>query len=215
LNSAVVERDDAETRLNDLLRLRDDPQEAQVKVAQAGAAYQSALAEIEVAQARLALLQAGPRTEQVAVAEAQVRQAEASLAALQVRWEKSILSAPLAGQVVDRVAHEGEIAVPGVTLLTLANLSDLTLTVYVPEPDVGTVSIGQQVKVLVDSFPGEPFVGTVTYISDKAEFTPKNVQTKAERVNTVFAVKIKLDNPDQQLKPGMPADAILVEGSEL
>jgi multidrug resistance efflux pump len=85
LNGAVVERDDAATRLQDLLRLRDDPQEAQVKVAQAQAVYQTALAEVEVAQARLALLKAGPRPEQVAVAQAQVQQAEAGLATLQVK----------------------------------------------------------------------------------------------------------------------------------
>lgn len=215
LNGAVVERDDAATRLQDLLRLRDDPQEAQVKVAQAQAVYQTALAEVEVAQARLALLQAGPRAEQVAVAQAQVQQAEAGLAALQVKQGKALLSAPLTGQVVDRVAHEGEIAAPGLTLLTLANLTDLTLTVYVPEPDIDLVAVGQPVEVFVDAFPGEPFAGAITTISDKAEFTPKNVQTKAERINTVFAVKIKLDNPDQRLKPGMPADAILAEGPEL
>ena len=76
----------------------------------------------------------------------------------------------------------------------------------------GKLSLGQEVDVFVDSFPGEAFTGNITHISDRAEFTPKNVQTKEERVNTVFAVKIKLDNPDQKLKPGMPADAILSQG---
>jgi multidrug efflux pump subunit AcrA (membrane-fusion protein) len=88
----------------------------------------------------------------------------------------------------------------------------VTLTVYVPEPDIGKLSLGQEVDVFVDSFPGEAFTGHITYISDNAEFTPKNVQTREERVNTVFAVKIQLDNPDHRLKPGMPADAILSEG---
>ncbi|GIK37212.1 MAG: hypothetical protein BroJett011_10450 [Chloroflexota bacterium] len=215
LNSAGAERNDTEIALNDLLRLRNDPQEAQLQVAQAEAAYQTALAEVEVAKAQLQILKAGPRTEQVAVAEAQVKRAEANLAALQVQREKYTLVAPLAGWVVERTAHEGETAVPGTPLLTLADLTDLTLTVYVPEPDIGQVTLGQKVKVFVDTFPGEPFTGRVTYISDEAEFTPKNIQTQEERANTVFAVKIKLENEDQRLKPGMPADAIFAEGPEL
>lgn len=215
LNSAQADQANAETALNDLLTLRNDPQAAQIKVAQAEAAYQIALAEVEVAKAQLKILKAGARQEQIAVAEAQVKQAEASLAALQVQRDQHTLSAPLAGWVVDQTAHEGEMATPGATLLTLADLNNLTLTVYVAEPNIGRVMIGQEVEVLVDAFPGEPFTGHITFISDKAEFTPKNIQTKEERANTVFAVKIKLENPDQRLKPGMPADAILFEGPQL
>lgn len=215
LNSSVSERADAETALNDLLRLRNDPQEAQLKVTQAEAAYKTALTQVDVAKAQLEILKAGPRAQQVTVAQAQVKQTEASLAALQVQRDKHTLVAPLAGWTVERMAHEGELAVPGAPLLTLADLTDLTLTVYVPEPAIGLVSLGQKVQVFVDTFPGEPFIGQVTYISDEAQFTPKNVQTRAERVNTVFAVKIKLENEDQRLKPGMPADAILSEGPEL
>jgi multidrug efflux pump subunit AcrA (membrane-fusion protein) len=212
LNTAVIVRDDAQIALNDLIQLRNDPQEAQIKVDQAEAAHQAALAEVEVAKAQLDMLEAGPRTEQIAIVEAQVQQAEAALAALSVQHDKHTLTAPAAGWVVKKVAHEGEMAVPGMSLLTLADLTNVTLTVYVPEPDIGTISLGQQIDVFVDAFPGEAFTGHITYISDKAEFTPKNVQTKEERVNTVFAVKIKLDNPDQRLKPGMPADAVLSAG---
>jgi HlyD family secretion protein len=215
LNDAVAEQDDAETALNYLLRLRNDPQEAQIMVAQAEAAYKTALAEVEVAKAGLETLKAGPRAEQIAVAEAQVRQAEASLRALNVERDKHTLMAPLAGWVVEQSAHEGEMAMPGATLLTLADLTNVTLTVYIPEPDVDTVSIGQNVTVFVDTFPDTPFTGYVTYVSDEAEFTPKNIQTREERTTTVFAVKIKLENEDQQLKPGMPADAILSAGPNL
>jgi multidrug resistance efflux pump len=209
LNGAVAERGDAEAALNDLLRLRNDPQEAQIGVAQAEAAYKTALAEVEVAKAGLEILAAGPRAEQIAVAEAQIRQAEASLKRLNVQRDKHTLVAPLAGWVVEQSAHEGEMAVPGATLLTLADLTNVTLTVYVPEPDVDTVAIGQDVMVFVDTFPDTPFTGYVTYVSDEAEFTPKNIQTREERTTTVFAVKIKLENEDQRLKPGMPADAVL------
>ncbi|MFQ5611857.1 MAG: HlyD family secretion protein [Anaerolineae bacterium] len=215
LNTAIAVRDDTETTLNDLLRLRNDPQEANIKVAEAEAAYNTALAEAEVARAQLEILKAGPRAEQVAVAQTQVEQAKAALITLQVQREKHTLTAPLSGWVAERVAHEGEMAVPGAPLLTLADLTDLTLTIYVPEPDIGLVSVGQKVRVFVDSFPGEPFIGRVTYISDEAQFTPRNVQTREERANTVFAVKIKLENEDQRLKPGLPADAILSEGPKI
>jgi len=215
LNTAVAQQDHAEIILDDLLRLRNDPQAAQVQVVEAEAAFQTAQVEVEKAQAQLALLEAGPRTEQVALAQAQLEQAQANLAALRVQRDKHTLVAPLAGWVVEQPAHEGEMAVPGAALLTLANLDDLTLIVYVAEPNIDTVSLGQAVEVFVDSFPGEPFTGQVTFINDEAEFTPKNVQTKEERVNTVFAVKIKLESEDHRLKPGMPADAILPTGRGL
>jgi multidrug resistance efflux pump len=99
--------------------------------------------------------------------------------------------------------------------MTLADLTDLTLTVYVPEPDVDIVSVGQEVDVFVDAFPGEAFTGHVTFINDEAEFTPKNVQTRDERINTAFAVRIQLNDQDQRLKPGMPADVILATGERL
>jgi HlyD family secretion protein len=89
----------------------------------------------------------------------------------------------------------------------VANLDELTLTVYVPEPDLGQVRLGQKAKVKVDAFPGEVFEGEVFYISPQAEFTPKSVQTKEERANLVFRVKIRLPNPDGKLKAGMPAEA--------
>lgn len=211
LNSSVTQHADAQTQLDDLLRMRNDPQVAQVQVAQSEATYQTALAQVGVAQAQLQVLEAGARAEQVAVAEAAVTQAQAALTALQVDLDKHTLTAPISGWVVQRVANQGEMASPGSPLLTVANLSDLTLTVYVPEPDMGLVNVGQQIAVQVDTFPGERFTGRVSTISDKAEFTPKNVQTKEERVNTVFAVKIKLDNAELKLRPGMPADAILSE----
>ena len=102
-------------------------------------------------------------------------------------------------------------ALPGKTLLSLANLDAVDLTIYVPETEVGQVALDQQVAVTVDSFPGQTFMGHVIFISDQAEFTPKNIQTKEERVNTVFAVKVRIPNPDHKLKPGMPADATLVQ----
>jgi multidrug resistance efflux pump len=210
LNQAIAARDVAQQNLKDLLALRDNPQQASVHVAQATSAYQQAVAAVDVAEANLDMVRAGAADEQIDVARSGVEQAEAALDALIVQRQKHILRAPNNGMVMKQIGYEGENALPGTTLLTLGNLDTVDLTIYIPEPDVGKVSLEQAVEVSVDSFPGEAFLGQVVWISDKAEFTPKNVQTKEERVNTVFAVKVRLPNADHKLKPGMPADAVLL-----
>ncbi len=213
LNQAIAARDAAQQNLDNLLALRDNPQQANVEVAQAEAAYQQSGAAVEIAKANLNMARAGATEEQIDVARTGVDQAHAALNALKVQRQKHILHAPSDGMVVERIVYEGENALPGTTLLTLGNLETVDLTVYIPEPDVGKVSLEQPVEVAVDSFPGETFLGQVVWISDKAEFTPKNVQTKEERVSTVFAVQVRIPNPDHKLKPGMPADAVLVRNS--
>jgi multidrug resistance efflux pump len=90
--------------------------------------------------------------------------------------------------------------------LTIGQLQEVNLTVYIPETEYGKVKLGDQVSITVDSFPGETFIGNVVYISDQAEFTPRNVQTIEGRKTTVYAVKLSVPNPDLELKPGMPAD---------
>ena len=125
---------------------------------------------------------------------------------LDVQLERLELGAPVGGIVMDRTLHVGELAVPGAPLLTIADLDEVTLTVYVPEADLGQVSLGQPVEVTVDAY-SDTFAGKVSYIASQAEFTPKNVQTQEERVHMVFAVKIRLENAEHRLKPGMPADA--------
>jgi multidrug resistance efflux pump len=119
------------------------------------------------------------------------------------------LEAPISGMVLERPIHLGEVALPGAPLMTLADLDNVTLTVYVPEDQLGQVQLGQTVSVTVDSYPDRTFTGTLVFVSSQAEFTPKNVQTREERVNMVFAVKVHLPNPGHLLKPGMPADAVI------
>lgn len=116
---------------------------------------------------------------------------------------------PISGLLLTRAIEPGEIATPGGTLLVVGDLSTLTLTVYVPEDRYGQVYLGQTYPVSVDSFPGQTFSGRITHIADEAEFTPRNVQTVQGRKNTVYAVRLTLDNPDLALKPGMPADVRL------
>jgi len=209
LAAAQAAYDGARIALHDLLKMRADPIAIRTQVNRAQAEYESAAANAEAAQAALDTLLAGPSDEEIAVAEAQVQQAEAALGLLEVQQDKLTLRAPRSGLITTRNVHAGETVQPGGTLMTLADLSEVTLKVFVPETQIGLVKLGQNVQVTVDSYPGQVFEGQVSYISPRAEFTPKNVQTKEERVNTVFAVKVAIPNPDMRLKPGMPADAVV------
>jgi multidrug resistance efflux pump len=179
--------------------------EAQVHAAESGIAL--AEAALAVAEADLALLLAGPRVESVAVAEAQCGQAEAALALLRVQRDKLALYSPMDGLVTGQFIEVAETALSGPALLTVADLREVQLVVYVPTDRIGRVQVGQPVAVTVDAYPGRPFAGWVTYIAPEAEFTPRRVQTREQRVSTVFGVTIVLPNADLALKPGMPADA--------
>lgn len=212
LEAAKANKAGAEESLAALRALRDHPLAGLSQVHLAEAQYELAAAGVAVAGAKLDELKAGPTPEEVAVAEAQVAQARAAVVALQTQIGMMTLRSPIAGVVSSRSAHAGEAAIAGATLLTVANLDEVKLTIYVPEDELGRVYLGQEVEVHVDSFPGRVFTGTVSYISQQAEFTPKNVQTEKERVNMVFAVKVRLPNPEHLLKPGMPADAVLNSG---
>jgi HlyD family secretion protein len=211
-NVAIVEEQlaGAQTQLDNLLEMRGNPVALNAAANQARALYDDAAAAVEVTQASLDSLLAKPTAEEVSVAQAQVSQAEAALGILQVQLHKMSLLSPLSGLVSNRSIHVGETASAGATLMTIANLEEVKLTVYIPENRYGRIQLGQEVDVEVDSFPGQVYKGEVVYISSEAEFTPRNVQTEEERVNTVFAVKILIPNPDRDLKPGMPADATIM-----
>jgi HlyD family secretion protein len=182
----------------------------------AEASLQAAQAQRDQAQAALDLILAGARREDIQLLEAQVRQAqsalagaEATLRGLQTQIERMTLRSPVSGIVMVRAGHVGELVASGVPLFTLADLAKVTLTLYIPQADLGRMALGQEVRVTVDAYQ-DTFVGQVTHIASQAEFTPKNVETREERVNMVFAVEITLDNADGRLLPGMPADAVFV-----
>jgi len=171
-----------------------------------------------VAYARLVSLQTG--IESAAVVHAQnalnqsqttLAQAEANLALLDTQIEKLTVYAPADGVILTRNVEPGEFVQPGATLLTLADLGDLKITVYVPEDRYGDISLGQEATLSVDSFPGESFSALVVSIANTAEYTPRNVQTVEGRSSTVYAVKLQVDDPSGKLKPGMPADVSFVE----
>jgi HlyD family secretion protein len=160
-------------------------------------------AQAAVEQADVAMDQAGDRVDQ---AQGAVEQAQAEVDWIDVQIEKLVVYAPNSGVVIARNVEPGEVVQAGAPLLRIGNLDQLTITVYIPEDLYGQIKLGQQARVMVDSFPGETFTGTVTHIADKAEFTPRNVQTVEGRKSTVFAIELSIDNTDGKLKPGMPAD---------
>ena len=183
-----------------------DPLTLRTQVVEAEGRYRAAEAALEVAQARLTALRAGATPEQREAARARLRQAEAALEALKARRGRYVLQAPQEGIVATRAAEPGELVAPGTRVMQLMDLRILTLTVYVPETALGRVRPGMRVPVIVEGFPGERFEGLITHVAEEASFTPRNVQTQEERAHLTFAVRIRLENPEGRLKPGMPAD---------
>ncbi|MBI5031316.1 MAG: efflux RND transporter periplasmic adaptor subunit [Chloroflexi bacterium] len=195
---------------SELAAAKSQVDQAQAALARLTAdAAQLAAAKSQVDQAQAALDRLTPTADTISIAENQVKQAQAALGILQVQVKKMTLTSPVNGTVTRRAVSMGEIAAPNATLLSVTNLDTVKLTIYVPETEIGKIKLGDEFDVRVDSFPEQIFKGKVVFINTQAEFTPRNVQTKAERVNTVFAVKLQLSNPNFALKPGMPADATL------
>jgi HlyD family secretion protein len=155
----------------------------------------------------------GARKEEIAVAEANVKQARESLGLSRITLDNATLLAPGAGVITVRQAEIGEVVSPGTPVATLADLDHLWLRAYVPETDLGRIRWGQAATIRTDTYPGKTYKGRISFISPQAEFTPKSVQTFQERVTLVYRIKIDLENPNHELKPGMPADAEIDLGS--
>jgi HlyD family secretion protein len=146
------------------------------------------------------------------VALAQYQQAAAAVRMSEVRLSDTIIYAPLDGVILRKNIEMGETVAAGVPIFTIGDMGDPWVKVYVKESQLGQVKLGQKAQVRTDSYPGKVYEGTVIYISSEAEFTPKNVQTKEERVKLVFGVKVSVKNEHSELKPSMPADVrILVK----
>lgn len=162
----------------------------------------------------LRLAENGPRKETIAQASARVEQAEAAVALSKTRLSYATLASPLSGVILSENAEPGEFLSAGTPVVTVAGLEKVYLRAYIAETDLGRVKVGQKVKVTADTYPGKVYQGRISFIASEAEFTPKNVQTQKERIKLVYRVKITLDNPKMELKPGMPADAEILTGKE-
>jgi HlyD family secretion protein len=183
------QRDDAVTR-RDIARQRT------------GAAAER----VRAAREALARLKAGARPEEIDAARARLGAARAQIAT----WQKSIadaeVAAPIAGIVTERLAEMGELLQPRAPILVITDLDRAWANVYVDEPDVPRIRLGQPATIFTDAG-GDGVSGTVTFVAARAEFTPRNVQTASDRSKLVYRVKIAADNTEGVLKVGMPVEA--------
>jgi multidrug resistance efflux pump len=182
-----------------------------------------ARARVDEAQQEFEKWQDGPDPDAVALAQANINQAEASLElaraqteiqlrSIELKIDDASVEAPTDATILTLNIEAGELVSPGMVVITLGKLDQMTLTVYIPENQYGRVSVGDRADIEVDSFPGEVFKAEVTRIADQAEFTPRNVQTEEERQTTVYAVELRVISGGGKLKAGMPADVIFEVG---
>jgi HlyD family secretion protein len=172
----------------------------QVKITEAG---------VKVAQVERDIARRGGQAEAIAFAEARLRAAQAGLKLVQAQAKRYTLASPIDGTVVGRDAEVGATARPGAALLTIADTRELEMTVYVPLRDLGMVRVGQAVRVKLPSLPGKTFAGKVTFIAPEGEFKPANIYNSQERAEIVFAVRVTVPNPSDELKAGLPGDVVV------
>lgn len=173
------------------------------------AATRMAGSRLAEAKEQLSRLERGPRKEKRDQARARLKAATEAVALVQVRLGYTTLVSPLSGMVLTDPVEPGEYVNPGTPVITVADLEHVWFRAYIAEPDLGRIQLGQNVEITTDSWPDRTFTGSITYISDEAEFTPRMVQTQKERVKLVYRIKVTVDNPDLALKPGMPADGVI------
>ena len=149
----------------------------------------------------------GSRPEDIAIAQANLKEAGANLGLSRVNLGYATLRAPSTGVITVRQAELGEVVAPGTPVVTIADLDHIWLRAYVAETSLGRIHWGQDATITTDTYPGKQYHGRISFIASDAEFTPKSVQTYQERVTLVYRIKIDIDNPNHELKPGMPADA--------
>ncbi len=142
---------------------------------------------------------------------ANIESLEASLDLANTRLGFADLASPLNGFVLVKSAEAGEVVQAGSTVFTVADLIDIWVTAYINETDLGRVKLNQVADIRTDTYPDKVYKGRVSFISEESEFTPKQIQTTEERVKLVYRIKIQVDNTNLELKPGMPADALILE----
>ncbi len=199
----------ASTDLGRIEKLVDERLLPQADLDRAHARRAAAIARQSAAEEALRLLEAGTRNQQVAAARAGLRAAAGQLASVRSRARELVLTAPISGTVLLRNFEPGEVAQPGVAVVTLGDLSRLWIRVYVSVPELPRVHLGDAVHVRVTGSQ-QSFRGTVIEISNEAEFTPRVALTEDERANLVFGVKVRLDPTGGALKAGLPANAVFV-----
>lgn len=171
--------------------------------------YEIAEAQLNSAQQFLEKLKVGARQEEIDAAKARYEQASAQTKLLKKKVEDCTVVSPTSGYITKKIVEQGELVTFGSPLFRISNLDELYVMVYLPETELPKLKLGKNAEIKIDAFPEKTFTGTVVYISPEAEFTPKNIQTKEERIKLVFGVKVKIPNPNHILKAGLPADVTI------
>ena len=190
--------------------LQDQIKEQQITVAKAQ--LDQARSNYELAQNNWKMVEV--KKKDVEGAKALISQREATLKIARTQLQNSIVTSPITGTVKLKVAEIGELIPAGSTILKLADLNDIWISVYIPEDQYGLIALNDKANVTVDSWPGRSFKGYVSYIASEAQFTPKTIQTQKDRVTLTYEVKVRVDNREQKLIPGMPADVDILVKSE-
>ena len=181
----------------------------QTKLDTLKAQYQSVQESVNVAQASVDQAHAGNTQPAIQAQKAAVDITAQSVKAAELSLSKLTIKSPASGQVLYQHVELGQVVNPGTTLVTILDPNDLWIKIYIPEAKLNLVKVGGAASIVVDSYPGRTFKGQIQFVSNQAEFTPKNVQTKEERTTTVYAVKVSISESKDQLKAGMPADVTL------
>ncbi len=174
----------------------------------------------QVARARAALrvgeanqIEVKRRQEEITARQSEIERAKAQIALIDSQLADTVAASPINGLVLVKAAEVGEVVAPGTAVLTVGDLDHPWLRAYIGERDLGRVKLGSKARLTTDSFPGKVYDGRITFISSEAEFTPKQIQTKEERVKLVYRVKIEVENPHHELKNNMPVDAEILVGN--
>jgi HlyD family secretion protein len=200
---------DAGRSLNRIKDLAASKLASPQQVDDARAAADSAAARVKAAKASLELALAGPRVEDIAAARATLKAREAQLTLARRELEDTSLYAPCDGVIRNRILEPGDMASPQRPVYTLALSDPIWIRAYVDEPDLGKIRPGMSAQLTTDSFPDKTYQGWIGYISPTAEFTPKSVQTAEVRTSLVYQVRVFVDNPQNELRLGMPATVII------
>ncbi len=201
---------DAQRDLDRTKRLFDGGAVAREALDKAQLAFDVAQSQHDQAAQQLQLLQVGPRPERIEAQRAAVAAARATVQQIDAMLANAVITAPFDGVVTVKDREVGETVQPGAPVLTVTNLGDRWVRIYIPETQIGAVHIGEAATITADTYKGKIYRGAVSFIASEAEFTPKNVQTRDERVKLVYAVKVRITSDSTyDLKPGIPADVSL------
>ena len=172
-------------------------------------AHEVAANNLLAAQSRYSLLQAGTRPETIEAQRLEVQRSQAVLVSSQTQLADTSVASPLAGRVLSKNYEKGEFVNAGSAIATIGDMRDCWVKIYVATEQLGRIRLGQAAKVKIDAYPDRLFRGEIKEISQNAEYTPRQSITQRERANMVFAVKVKIDNAEEFMKPGLPADVVI------